>query len=119
MARKDARALRDEVASAINGQKWKKAIECILELEHLEPRDASWPKRAAEVYRRLGKTREAIAAYERAIERYAQGGFLVQAIAVSKQILQLDPGHGETLQRLAAMTEERQTSPHGMRSIGV
>ena len=54
MARRDARALRDEVASAIDKGKFKRALECIRELEEMEPRDASWPKRAAEVYRRLG-----------------------------------------------------------------
>jgi CRP-like cAMP-binding protein len=117
MPRKDARALRDEVASAIDRGKFKRAIECILELEHLEPRDASWPKRAAEVYRRLGKSREAISAYERASERYAQAGFLIQAIAVCKQILRLDPQHTETLRRLSAMTEER-TGATGVRAIG-
>ena len=119
MARRDARALRDEVASAIDKGKFKRALECIRELEELESRDASWPKRAAEVYRRLGKTREAIAAYERAVDRYAQGGFLVQAIAVCKQILQLDPRHLATMRRLAAIAEERQTGPTGVAAMHV
>jgi CRP-like cAMP-binding protein len=117
MSGRDARALRDELAAAIDRGKFKKAIECILELEQLEPRDAAWPKRAAEAYRRIGRTREAIAAYERSAERYAQGGFLVQAIAVCKQILQLDPQHSETLRRLARMSEERRTGPIGVQAI--
>jgi len=117
MARRDARALRDEVADAIDRGKFKRAIECILELEHLEPRDAAWPKRAAEVYRRLGKSREAISAYERAVERYAQAGFLVQAIAVCKQILQIDPQHSATLRRLAEIAQERKTAPSGVASM--
>jgi CRP-like cAMP-binding protein len=119
MSRRDARALRDELAAAIDRGKFKRAVECILELEQLEPRDGSWPKRAAEVYRRIGRNRDAIAAYERAAERYAQAGFLVQAIAVCKQILQIDPQHSETLHRLTRMTEERQTGPTGVRAIGV
>jgi cAMP-dependent protein kinase regulator len=119
MARRDARALRDEVASAIDKGKFKRALECIRELEEIEPRDAAWPKRAAEVYRRLGKNREAIAAYERAADRYAQGGFLVQAIAVCKQILQLDPSHVDTLRRLSAITEQRQTGPTGVAAMHV
>ena len=117
MSRRDARALRDEVANAIDRGKFKRAIECILELEQLEPRDAAWPKRAAEVYRRLGKSREAIGAYERSVDRYVQAGFLVQAIAVCKQILQLDPQHSATLRRLAEIAEERQTGPTGVAAI--
>jgi tetratricopeptide (TPR) repeat protein len=119
MSRRDARVLRDEVATAIDRGKFKRAVECILELEQLEPRDASWPKRAAEVYRRIGKTREAIAAYERAVERDAQAGFLVQALAVCKQILQLDPQHSATLRRLAEMAQERTTGPMGVTAMKV
>ncbi len=106
--------LRDEAAAAVDRGKFKRAVELFLELEHLEGRDASWPKRAAEMYRRLGKTREAIATYERAAEKYAQGGFLVQAIAVCKLILQIDPQHSATLSRLSRMTEQRVTGAHGI-----
>ena len=84
MARKDARGLRDEAGQAATEGKHKRALECYVELEQLEPADPNWPKRAAEIYRRLGKNREAVAAYDCAAERYAQGGFLVQSIAVSK-----------------------------------
>jgi len=110
MARRDARVLRDEVAGAIDKGKFKQALEAIRELEALEPNDASWPKRAAEVYRRIGKHREAIQAYERAVDRYAQAGFLVQSIAVCKQILQLDPQHGDALHRLAQMSAHRSST---------
>jgi hypothetical protein len=41
--------------------------------------------------RRLNKHKDAVEAYARAVDRYAQSGFLVQAIAVCKVILQLEP----------------------------
>lgn len=110
MARRDVRVVRDEAARAAAEGKHKRAIECYLELEALEPSEPNWPKRAAETYRRLDRQREAVAAYERAIERYVQGGFLVQAIAVCKVILSLEPGHDSAKLRLASMSEQQDAS---------
>jgi CRP-like cAMP-binding protein len=103
---KDGRALRDEAAAAVAAGKHKRALAAYLELERLESGDAQWAKRAGEVYRRLGNNSNAIAAFERSAERYAQNGFLVQAIAVCKVILQIDPNHAGTLRRLAEMNEQ-------------
>ena len=103
---KDGRALREEAAAAIAAGKHKRALAAYLELERMESRDAQWAKRAGETYRRLGNNGKAIEAFERSAERYAQNGFLVQAIAVCKVILQIDPKHADTLRRLAEMNEQ-------------
>jgi CRP-like cAMP-binding protein len=103
---KDGRALREEAAAAVAAGKHKRALAAYLELERLEANDAQWAKRAGETYRRLGNNTLAIEAFERSAERYAQNGFLVQAIAVCKVILQIDPNHADTLRRLAEMNEQ-------------
>jgi len=103
---KDVRALRDEATEANAAGKYKRALVAYLELERLEPRDAQWAKRAAETLRRLGKDREAVDAYARSAERYAQNGFLVQAMAVCKVILQIDPKHATALRQLSEMNEQ-------------
>jgi CRP-like cAMP-binding protein len=103
---KDGRALREEAAAAVASGKHKRALAAYLELERLESNDAQWAKRAGETYRRLGNTSNAVGAFERSAERYAQNGFLVQAIAVCKVILQLDPNHADTFRRLAEMNEQ-------------
>ncbi|MBP9087428.1 MAG: cyclic nucleotide-binding domain-containing protein [Kofleriaceae bacterium] len=100
---KDARQLRDEATAANAAGKHKRALELYAELERIESADAQWPKRMAETYRKLGKSAEAVASYERAADRYANNGFLVQAIAVCKLILQIDPNHLSTQRRLAEM----------------
>src|SRR5450432_2220749 len=105
MAR-DARQLRQEAADATAAGKHKRALGAYLELETLEPRDAQWPKRAGEIYRKLNRNNDAADAFTRAADRYAQGGFLVQAIAVCKLILQIDPRHDQALQRISAMNEQ-------------
>ena len=108
---KDGRALREEAAEATAAGKYKRALAAYLELERIEPRDAQWAKRAAETYKRLGNIKNAIEAYARSADRYAQNGFLVQAIAVCKLILQIDPNHAETLGRLARMNEQVGAGP--------
>jgi CRP-like cAMP-binding protein len=108
---KDGRALREEAAAANAAGKYKRALSAYLELERLEPRDAQWAKRAAETYRRLGNNRSAIDAFERSADRYAQNGFLVQAIAVCKLILQIEPKHEGSLGRLAQMNEQLGLGP--------
>ncbi|HTJ43291.1 MAG TPA: cyclic nucleotide-binding domain-containing protein [Kofleriaceae bacterium] len=108
MAKKDARALREEAQAAASAGKHKRAVEAYGELERLEPQDPQWPKRAGDMWRKLGKDGEAIAAYDRAVDRYAQSGFVVQAIAMCRLILQIDPDHGETARRLADMTEQQE-----------
>src|SRR5262249_7952554 len=110
MAR-DLRKLREEANEATASGKYKRALAAYLELERLEPGDAQWSKRAAETYRRLGKDRDAIDAYKRAVDRYAQGGFLVQAIAVCKLILQIDPKNDEALHRIASINEQIGAGP--------
>ncbi len=103
---KDGRGLREEAAAAVAAGKHKRALAAYLELERLESSDAQWAKRAGETYRRLGNSSNAISAFERSAERYAQNGFLVQAIAVCKVILQIDPNHADTFRRLAEMNEK-------------
>jgi CRP-like cAMP-binding protein len=110
MAR-DARQLRQEAADATAAGKHKRALGAYLELETLEPRDAQWPKRAGEIYRKLNRNNDAADAFTRAADRYAQGGFLVQAIAVCKLILQIDPRHDQALQRISAMNEQIGAGP--------
>jgi cAMP-dependent protein kinase regulator len=102
---KDGRALREEAAAAVAAGKHKRALAAYLELERIEPNDAQWAKRAGETYRRMGNNTNAIEAFERSAERYAQNGFLVQAIAVCKVILQIAPNHADTFRRLAEMNE--------------
>ncbi|NVB82256.1 MAG: cyclic nucleotide-binding domain-containing protein [Kofleriaceae bacterium] len=110
MAR-DVRQLRVEASEATASGKYKRALAAYLELEQLEPRDAQWSKRAAETYRRLGKDKEAVAAFGRAADRYAGGGFLVQAIAVCKLILQIDPKNDDALRRIASINEQIGAGP--------
>ena len=104
MARADISALRDQAAAAIEKGKLDKAIELYAQLEAAEPAAAAWPKKIGETERRAGNHAGAVVALERAVDKFVAAGFLVQAIAVCKLILQIDATRGSTLQRVAELT---------------
>ncbi len=111
MARKvDVNALRDEAATALERGKLDKAIELYSLLEAAQPAAPAWPKRIGEIYRRNNNDAGAIAAFERAAEKYALDGFVVQAIAVCKLILQIDPAHSATQVRLSGWMAKHASS---------
>jgi len=97
VARKDIPALRDEAAELVERGRLGKAADTYAELEEAEPESPTWPKKLGETLRRDGKLAEAVAAFERAAQRYVESGFLVQAIAVCKMILAIDPENADTL----------------------
>jgi len=112
MAPKDISTLRDEAMVAVEKGKLGRAVELYEELEEREPQSAAWSKRLGETHRRAGNNTAAVDAFERAAEKFVQSGFLVQAIAVCKMILQIDPTNIATVERLAALApaprEERE-----------
>jgi cAMP-dependent protein kinase regulator len=50
---------------------------------------------------------DAIDAWSRAIDKYADAGFLVKAIAVCKMILRLDPEHADAQRKLGQLNSDR------------
>ncbi len=105
--RKDVSKLRDEASKAVERGKLDKALELYSELEAAEPASPTWPKRIGETHRRAGDQARAVTAFERAAEKYVLEGFLVQAIAVCKLILQIDPQHSAAQARLAELMPPR------------
>jgi CRP-like cAMP-binding protein len=70
-----------------------------------------WSKRMGETQRRAGNVGAAVAAFERAIDKYVAAGFLVQAIAVCKLILQIDPANDSAAERLPILQRKSQRLP--------
>jgi CRP-like cAMP-binding protein len=107
MAKEDVGKLRDKASAASAKGKHKKALGFYQVLEKLEPKDGGWSRKVGEMYRHLGKNKEAIEALTRSSERYADQGFLVKAVAVCKVILRIDPTHVVAQERVAALNAER------------
>ncbi len=66
----------------------------------------SWIK-LADLYVKTDKQSEAVREYSAIAGRYADEGFVVQAIAINKIILRLDPKNKRAQERLAELSRER------------
>ena len=68
-----------------------KALKEYNKLLKADPRDAKLLLEMGDAYRRWGQAEEAIAQYGKVAQQYRQDGFDARAVAVFKQILNLDP----------------------------
>jgi tetratricopeptide (TPR) repeat protein len=69
----------------------QKALKEYNKLVQVDPRDAKLLLEVGDAYRRWGQVEEAIAQYNKVANQYKQDGFDARAVAVLKQILNLDP----------------------------
>ena len=69
----------------------QRALKEYNKLVQADPRDAKLLLEIGDAYRRWGQAEEAIAQYTRVAHQYEQDGFDARAVAVLKQILNLDP----------------------------
>lgn len=70
-----------------------KALKEYQLLLQADPRDAKLLLEVGDAYRRWGQSEDAIAQYAKVAQQYRQDGFDARAVAVYKQILNLDPKH--------------------------
>ena len=77
----------------------------------LRPDEARWPHRKGDLLRRMGRKDDAVVAYERAVELYANKGFIERAAATAKLMLAIDPSRADALERLEAETADALQRP--------
>lgn len=100
MANVSVRKLRDQFDKFMTKKRFADAVRCLEKLEELEPDASGWPHRLGDLHRRMGDTAAAVEAYERAVVRYQQEGFLPRAVAMAKTVVGLDPERAAVLQSL-------------------
>ena len=99
--------LKAEATKFFEKGKYEKAIESYRMLVKADKRDDRSMIRIAECYRKLKKNKEAIAAYRQVATFYASAGFLIKAIAINKQILEIDPENKDVQAELNDLYEKR------------
>ena len=99
--------LKNKAKRALLDGKYKKALEYFDELHKLEPDDLRVHVKLAELREKTGDTENAITDYIHIAGIYAEQGFVVQAIAINKIILRLDPERTEIKERLKELSSER------------
>jgi cAMP-dependent protein kinase regulator len=95
------RLSKEEAQRALSRGEWSKALRHLQEYCAEEPADLRSRLKMAEVLERLGKKEEAVREFRKLAEDFAEGGFLLQAVAVNKIILRIDPSQKDVNERLA------------------
>ena len=99
--------LRSKAKKALLDGKYQKALPLFEELHQAEPKDLRTYVKLAELRERTGNSEGAIKDYIAIAGSYAEQGFVVQAIAINKIILRLNPDRTEIKERLKALSSER------------
>ena len=82
-----------------------KALAEYQKLLKLDPKDAKLRLEVGDAHRRWGQVEEAVDTYKRVAEQYMAEGFDARAVAVFKQILNLDPDQLDAYAPLAELYE--------------
>jgi tetratricopeptide (TPR) repeat protein len=80
-----------------------KALKEYQKLLQLDPRDAKLCLEVGDAHRRWGEVDEAVAAYAKVAQQYMKDGFDARAVAVYKQIQNLDPTRYDSYESLAEL----------------
>jgi CRP-like cAMP-binding protein len=107
MAKLDAGKIKEDAGKYLRRGKLDKALEAYQLLEKAEPNDLRVPQKIAELFLKVGQKDAALAKYYESAEKYHKRGFLVQAIAIYKVILENSPGDTKANETIRALTEER------------
>lgn len=92
--------LKDQVTELLQKDKLKEALAAYNELEKGEPQEPRWPHRKGDLLLRMKNPKDAVAAYERAVDVYVGQGFAARGAALAKVILGLDPARKDVLARV-------------------
>ena len=104
----DIRKLKDTAQALFLKGKYVKALEIYQDIVKLEPKEVkNWVK-IGDLYKKLERKEQAIEIYAKAARAFAVGGFLMQAISVSKMILEIDPAHKDTQSSLAELYAKKE-----------
>jgi len=99
--------LRKKAQQAWMAGKYDKALPIFEELHQKSPKDLRTFAKLAEAREKLGDKQGAVQDYIQIAEQYANDGFVVQAIAISKIILRIDPKRTEIQNHLRKLSEKR------------
>ena len=99
--------LKDKARTALLEGKYKKALEYYNELHQADRSDLRVHAKLAELREKTGDVGGAVRDYLAIAKGYAEQGFVVQAIAINKIILRLDPAQSQVKAHLKALSRER------------
>ena len=116
-------ALKKKAKQALMAGKYENALKLYAEIHKNDESDLRIFTKVAEMREKTGDSKGAVRAYTVIAKAYADDGFVVQAIAINKLILRLDPEQTEIKEKLRDLSTERgdnwaisTIAPHGATS---
>lgn len=97
-----SRKLREQLNQALRRERLSEALGCYESLQIVERNEPRWPHRKGDLLKRLGRPDEAVLSYERAVDLYAQLGFVARAAAMAKVVLEIAPERVDVLERVVS-----------------
>ena len=104
----EERELRERGQRYLNGGELAKALTEFKRLAELNPDDLQVQVQIGDLLRKVGREPESLIRYKYALSEYIKDGDLLQAIALGKLILELDPEDDETLQVLKDLSSRKE-----------
>ncbi len=92
--------MKDLFGSLLKRRKDQKLLESLQERARKNPQNYRVQVQLGNLLTKLGKREAAIEVYKVVAEKYAQNGFLPEAVALSKIIVRLDPSQSEVHQKV-------------------
>lgn len=89
--------LRAELSRALKADRLDQALDLYDLIEKRKPDEPRWAHRKGDLLRRMGRSADAVLAYERAVHLYSAQGFDARAVATARLILAIDPSKGAVL----------------------
>jgi len=87
-------------------RKRSKLLNLLQEKARQDPQNSQVQVRLGNLLTKMGKKQAAIEVYHHAAEKFAQQGFIVEATAMSKVIMRLDPLQREIQQKISKLYAE-------------
>lgn len=109
--RKEKKDLKGNADSFYTKGQWANALSAYEELISKGKPDVKMVRRVGDLRVKLGNKAGAAEAYRMAADMYAGSGFLVQAIAIYKILLRVDPTAEDVGEKLAGLYAERGLGP--------
>ena len=97
-----SRKVRDQLQRALERGRHSEALGLYEILEQIEPEEPRWPHRKGDLLKRLGRLDPAVESFIRAVDLYAQQGFVARAAAMAKVVVGIDPNRDDVLARVNA-----------------
>ncbi len=99
--------LRAELSRALKAKRFEQALDVYELIEKRKPEEPRWAHRKGDLLRRMGRSADAVLAYERAVQLYSEKGFDARAAATARLVLRIDSSKGALLDRVEARAARR------------